>query len=144
MVLFGCRDLGRFGVALGVLLAFLGSILGRSWALLGGLGAVLGGLGAVLERHAKIINKSMPKMTDFGSQKPPKMAPKSDQKTNKNRCEKRSEKRANIRRSWAALGLLLAALELSGPLFLHACALLLFSRSYGALGRSYRPLLGRS
>ena len=41
MDLFECRDLGRFWVALGVLLASLGSLLGRSW---GGLGAVLGGL----------------------------------------------------------------------------------------------------
>ena len=35
-VLFGCRGLGRFWAALGVLLAPLGSLLGRSWGVLGG------------------------------------------------------------------------------------------------------------
>ena len=45
MDLFECRDLGRFWVALGVLLASLGSLLGRSWGGLGGsLGEVLGGI----------------------------------------------------------------------------------------------------
>ena len=45
MDLFECRDLGRFWVALGVLLASLGSLLGRSWGGLGGsLGEVLGGV----------------------------------------------------------------------------------------------------
>ena len=42
---FECRDLGRFWVALGVLLASLGSLLGWSWDGLGGsLGEVLGGI----------------------------------------------------------------------------------------------------
>ena len=36
MDLFECRDLGRFWVALGVLLASLGSLLGRSWGVFGG------------------------------------------------------------------------------------------------------------
>ena len=45
MDLFECRDLGRFWVALEVLLASLGSLLGRSWAVLGrSLGEVLGGI----------------------------------------------------------------------------------------------------
>jgi len=52
----------------------------------------LGGLGAVLERHAKTIQKSMPKMTDLGSPKPPKMIPKATKNRSKKRCEKRSKK----------------------------------------------------
>ena len=46
-------------------------------------------------------------MTDLGSQKPPQMAPKSDQKAIKNRCEKRIEKITEIRPSWGRLGTIL-------------------------------------
>ena len=46
-------------------------------------------------------------MTDFGSQKRPKMGPKSDKKPTKNRRKKRSEKRTDIRPSWDRLGAIL-------------------------------------
>ena len=46
-------------------------------------------------------------MTDFGSQKPAKMVPKSNQKETKNRWEKRSEKITEIRPSWGRLGTIL-------------------------------------
>ena len=49
----------------------------------------------------------MPKMTDVGSQKPPKMEPKSNQKATKNRCKKRSEKSIELRPSWGRLGAIL-------------------------------------
>ena len=85
--------------------------LGRSWGALGGLlgalGLLLAALGAILERHAKIIKKLMPKMTDLGSQKPPKMAPKSNPKATKNRCKKRSKKSIELRPPWGCLGAIL-------------------------------------
>ena len=88
--------------------------MGGSWealgSLLGALGLLLAALGAILERHAKIIKKSMPKMTDFGSPKPPQPAPKSNQKTIKNQCKKRSAKRNEIRPSWDCLGAILGHL----------------------------------
>ena len=70
--------------------------LGRSWAALGrsweALGRLLAALGAILERHAKINEKSMPKITDFGSLRAPFWEPKSDPRPtkieDKNRCEK--------------------------------------------------------
>ena len=99
---------------LGSLLPLLGlswGSFGCSWAALGGswgaLGPLLAALGAILGRHVKIDEKSMPKMTDFGSPKAPQMAPKSDQKPTKNRCKKRSEKRTDIRPSWDRLGTIL-------------------------------------
>ena len=112
-------SLGPLFAALGPLLGCsrgaLGSswgTLGRSWgglgALLGALGSLLGALRSLLERHAKIIKKSMPKMTDFGSQKPLKMSPKSHPKPTKNRCKKRSEKKHRNKTvlgpSWGDLG----------------------------------------
>ena len=99
--------LGASWVPFGCLLAALGRpwvALGRSWE---ALGRLLAALGAILERHAKIIKKSMPKMTDLGSQKPPKMTPKSDPKPTKNQCKKRCEKRTEIRPSWDRLGAIL-------------------------------------
>ena len=67
----------------------LGSVLGRSWggpgAILAALEPLLAALGAILERHAKINQKSMPKMTDFDLPKAPKMPPKSTPKSTKNR-----------------------------------------------------------
>ena len=72
--------LGRFWVLLGrswVLLGRSWAALGRSWgaleALLAALGPLLGALRPLLERYAKIIKKSMQKMTDLDRPKPPKM-----------------------------------------------------------------------
>lgn len=83
------RSWGAFGRSWGV--------LGRSWgafgALSGALGALLGAFGALLERHAKIIQKSMPKMTDFGSPKAPKMEPKSHQKRSKINAKNEAKKK---------------------------------------------------
>ena len=72
------------------------SLLGRSWgglgSLLGALGSLLGALRSLMERHAKLIKKSMPKMTDLDPPKAPKMTPKSTPKGSQNRCKKRCEK----------------------------------------------------
>ena len=101
-VLFEC-SWSLFGlvlVALGALLGALGRLLGGSWEL-------LAALGAILERHQKIIKKSMPKMTDFGSQKgaqrEPKSSPKPTKIEDKNRCEKNTSSRS----SWSRLGAIL-------------------------------------
>ena len=79
--------LGRSGPLLAALGGGSWAALGRSWAalasLLSALGALLAALGPLLERHAKIIEKSMPKMTDLSSQKHPKMTPTSDPKRSK-------------------------------------------------------------
>ena len=99
--------LGAVLGALGAVLAALGGLLGALGPLLGGSWPLLGALGAILERHEKIIQKSMPKMTDLGSQKRPNMAPKSDQKATKNRCKKRSEQSIELRPSWGRLGAIL-------------------------------------
>ena len=89
------------------LLATFWSLLAALASLLAPLGPLLAALGPLLRRHAKIIKKSMPKMTDLGSQNHPKMAPKSDQKATGNQCKKRSEKRTEIRSSWGRLGTIL-------------------------------------
>ena len=89
--------LGRFLVALGRSWALLGrswALLGRSWAALGRSWAALGPSWAALGRsqdastrpctpnahmqtHIRnFMPKSMPKMTDLGTQKPPKSTPK--------------------------------------------------------------------
>ena len=72
-------SLGRFWASLGRSWGALGrswAALGRSWgalgALLAALGPLLGALRPLLERYAKIIKKSMPKMTDLDPPKPPK------------------------------------------------------------------------
>ena len=128
---FGCSwaALGRSWAALGRSWAALGrswgslgrswGSLGRSWAplgpLLGALGRLLGGswpllaaLGAILEKHQKINKKTMPKMTDFGSQKGAQREPKSNPKPtkieDKNRCEKRTEPKPFWNRFGAILG----------------------------------------
>ena len=71
--------------------------LGRSWgalgALLGALGPLLAALGSLLARHAKIINKSMPKMTDLSSQEGGQMPPKSIPKATENRCKDETQKK---------------------------------------------------
>ena len=76
--------------------------------LLAALGLLLAALGAILERHAKIIKKSMPKMTDLGSQKGAQREPKSNPKPtkieDKNRCEKRTEPKPSWNRFGAILG----------------------------------------
>jgi len=59
---------------------------------LGALGALLGALGPLLERHAKIMQKSMPKMIDLDPPKPSKMTPKSLPKLTKNRCKNDAKK----------------------------------------------------
>ena len=89
-------------------LAALGGLLGSSWGHLGGLlgppgrlleaswgllGVSWGPLGSLLGRHAKIIKKSMPKMTDLSSQKGAKMTPKSIQKAIENRCKDEMQKK---------------------------------------------------
>jgi hypothetical protein len=70
----------------------------------------LAALGTILKRHAKIINKSIPKMTDLGSKKGAQREPKSDPKRtkieDKNRCEKnylQDRLEAVLGRSWAVL-----------------------------------------
>ena len=88
--------LGSLFAALGALLGALGPLLGSFWAALGrswgALGPLLAALGAILERHVKINEKSMPKMTDLGSLGAPFWEPKSDPRPtkieDKNRCEK--------------------------------------------------------
>ena len=65
--------LGALLAALGALLAAVGgslAALGHSWA---ALGRSWGALGPLLKRCAKIIKKSMPKMTDLDPPKPPKI-----------------------------------------------------------------------
>ena len=114
LVALGCllAGLGPVLAALGALLAALGLLLGRSWALLGGsweaLGRLLAALGAILEKHQKINQKTMPKMTDFGSQKGAQREPKSNPKPtkieDKNRCEKRTEPKPSWNRFGAILG----------------------------------------
>ena len=106
--------LGRFWPLLGRSWALLGrswplwgsawAALGRSWEALGGL---LAALGAILERHAKIIIKSMPKMTDFGSQKGAQREPKSNPKPTKIEDKNRCEKNTSSRWSWSRLGAIL-------------------------------------
>ena len=88
--------------------------MGHSWALLGALGrllaalgALLAALGAILERHAKIIKKSMPKMTDFGSEKGAQREPKSNPKPTKIEDKNRCEKNTSSRSSWSRLGAIL-------------------------------------
>ena len=93
--------LGRSWAPLGPLLGALGELLGGSWQL-------LTALGAISERHAKIINKSMPKMIDFGSQKGAQREPKSNPKPTKIEDKNRCEKRTDIRPSWKRFGAILA------------------------------------
>ena len=85
--------------------------LGRSWEALGrllaALGPLLAALGAILERHAKIIKKSMPKMTDLGSQKGAQREPKSNPKPTKIEDKNRCEKNTSSRSSWGRLGTIL-------------------------------------
>ena len=66
---------------------------GALGALLGALGPLLAALGSLLARHAKIINKSMPKMTDLSSQEGGQMPPKSIQKATENRCKDETPKK---------------------------------------------------
>ena len=103
--------LGAFWVPLGVFWAPLGASWVPLGCLLGGLGAHLGGLEAVLERHAKIIQKSMPKMTDFGSQKGAQREPKSNPKPTKTEDKNRCEKQTSSRSSWSRLGAILGYLD---------------------------------
>ena len=100
--------LGRSWPLLGLSWPLLGSswaALGRSW---GALGRLLAALGAILEKHQKINQKTMPKMTDFGSQKGAQREPKSNPKPtkieDKNRCEKRTEPKPSWNRFGAILG----------------------------------------
>ena len=141
---------------MGVLTA-LGPLLGRSWAALGrswaALGSLLAALGAILGRHVKIIQKSMPFWCDFGSQRPPQMAPKSDQKATKNRYKNRCEKNISSRPSWNRLGAILGRFVTAlGVIFIDFSLVFqafrehsLFSKnivSRAVLDRSW-PILGR-
>ena len=92
--------LGRSWAPLGPLLGALGELLGGSWQL-------LTALGAISERHAKIIKTSMPKMTDFGSQKGAQREPKSNPKPTKIEDKNRCEKNTSSRSSWSRLGAIL-------------------------------------
>jgi len=74
---------------------------------LAALGPLLAALGAILERHEKIIQKSMPKMTDLGSQKGAKREAKSDPKRTKIESENRCEKNVSSRPSWSRFGTIL-------------------------------------
>ena len=74
---------------------------------MGALGALLAALGAILEKHKKINQKSMPKMTDVGSQKGAKREPKSNPKPTKIEDKNRCEKRTDVRSSWSRLGAIL-------------------------------------
>ena len=75
-------------------------LLGASWPL-------LGRSWDDMQKMPKIIPKSMPKMTDFGSQngaqKEPKSNPKPTKIEDKNRCEKNTSSRS----SWSCLGAIL-------------------------------------
>ena len=102
--------LGAFWVLLGAfwaLLAALGPLLAALGRLLGGSWALLAALGAILERHAKIIKKSMPKMTDVGSQKGAQREPNSVPKRTKIYYKNRREKNTPSRSSWGRLGTIL-------------------------------------
>ena len=99
--------LGSLFGALGALLAALGPLLGALGGLLGGSWGLLAALGAILERHQKIIKKSMPKMTDFGSQKGAQREPKSNPKPTKIEDKNRCEKNTSSRSSWSRLGAIL-------------------------------------
>ena len=102
--LFGCSWM-PFGCFLGPFLA--------SWA---ALGPLLAALGTILERHAKIMQKSMPKMTDLDSQKGGQREAKSKKKRikieDKNRYEKNTSSRSPCSRFGMILGCFLTALEL--------------------------------
>jgi hypothetical protein len=63
-----------------VALSRFGTSRGRSWT---ALGLLLAALGPVLGRHAKLIKKSMPKLTDLESQKGAQREPKSNPKQTK-------------------------------------------------------------
>ena len=99
--------LGRSWAALGRSRAPLGPLLGALGELLGGSWQLLTALGAISERHAKIIQKSMPKMTDFGSQKAAQREPKSNPKPTKIEDKNRCEKNTSSRSSWSRLGAIL-------------------------------------
>ena len=85
--------------------------LGHSWATLGrswdALGRLLAALGPLLGRHVKIDEKSMPKMTDFGSEKGAQREPKSNPKPTKIEDKNRCEKNSSSRSSWSRLGAIL-------------------------------------
>ena len=104
--LLGCSwaALRRSWGSLGALLA----ALGRSWETLGGLlaalGTLLAALGAILERHAKIIQKSIPKITDLGSKTGAQKKPKSDPNELKSKTKIDAKKKDLQDRLEAVLG----------------------------------------
>ena len=94
-----------------VLLGALGrswAALGRPWAALGrsweALGRLLAALGPLLEQHAKIIKKSMPKMTDLGSKSPPKWLQNRTKKRSKIYAKNDAKKEPTLDRLEAVLG----------------------------------------
>ena len=70
-----------------------GAAFGRSWAALGRSWAALG---TTFKNHQKIDAKNYRFGPPKASQKPPKMTPKSDQKTIKNRCSKSMPKMMDL------------------------------------------------
>ena len=86
-------------------------------------------LGAILGRRAKIIKKSMPNMTDFGSQKGAQREPKSNPKPTKIEDKKSTRKKhlfkIVLERSWVILGRLLGSF-----LLIFYCCLKLFVKKH--------------
>ena len=79
-------------------------LLGGSW---GALGRLLAALGAILEKHQKNNQKTMPKVTDVGSQKGSQREPKSNPKPTKIEDKNRCEKNTSSRSSWGRFGAIL-------------------------------------
>ena len=106
-----CRSwalLGSLFAALGDLLTALGPLLDALGTLLAALGPLLAALGAILERHAKISEKSIPKMIDLvskkGAQREPTSDPKRTKIEDKNRRETKTIFKTVSRLPWGDLG----------------------------------------
>ena len=108
---------------------------------MGALALLLAALGAILERHQKIIQKTMPKMTDVGSQKgaqrEPKSTPKPTKFEDKNRCEKNTSSRS----SWSRLGAILG--HFGSPLGVIVIDFLLVFKAFREHSRFSKNIVSR-
>ena len=95
---------------------------------MGTLGALLAALGAILEKHQKINQNLMPKLTDVGSQKGAQREPKSNPKPTKFEDKNRCEKNTSSRSSWSRLGAILG--HFASPLGVIFIDFLLFFKSF--------------